>query len=573
MKRSMAVAVVLAVFGTARVPRGEAAPYAARWFYSAHNLIVDQQVNDLLGLIQKAQRSGYNGVVLADYKLGLLDTMPPSYFRNVARVRQAAAAAGMEVIPALFPVGYSNSILAHDPNLAEGLPVKAAPFVVHNGEAVPDPDAAPRVANAGFEQANGDAFPGFVLQDGPGRITFADTNVVHGGRVSCRLQDAGRLGTEGMARLAQRIRVRPFACYRLSCWVKTQDLQPANAFSLTVKRTSRPNDSLSYYGSKVQTTQDWTRAEVVFNSLEEREIQVYAGVWHQRGGTLWMDDLSLEEVPLTNILRRRGCPLRVTSEDGRVVYTEGRDFAAVRDPKLGRQPYPGDYSFDHAGPGLKLTAGSRIREGQRLRVSWFHPLVTGSQVMCCLTDAKVYSLLRDQARRVNEVFHPKTFFMKHDEVRVINWCDDCRSAHKTPGQLLADNARRCVQILKEVNPRARVVVWSDMFDPRQNAVDRYYLCNGSLKASWAGLPQAVIVADWRDGNWKPGDGRAGLEWFANLGHAQLIAGYYDSPGLTNFEQWQQASAGVRGITGFMYTTFRNDYRQLEAYGRAVAAKN
>ena len=106
-------------------------------------------------------------------------------------------------------------------------------------------------------------------------------------------------------------------------------------------------------------------------------------------------------------------------------------------------------------------------------MSWYHPVITvGSQVMCCLSEPKLEKILRDQARRVNDLFHPRTFFMSHDEIRVANWCKACRDRKLTPGQMLADNVRQCTQILKSVNPRARIVVWSDMFDPNHNAVDR-----------------------------------------------------------------------------------------------------
>src|SRR5262249_22439080 len=133
----------------------------------------------------------------------------------------------------------------------------------------------------------------------------------------------------------------------------------------------------------------------------------------------------------------------------------------------------------------------------RLRVTWYHPVITHSaQVMCCLTEPKVYDLLRDQAKRVNELFHPQTFFLRHDEMRVANWCRACQATRETPGELLATNARRCVEIIRDVSPKARVVVWSDMFDPHHNAVDHYYLVNGTLEGSWKGLPPDVGIANW-----------------------------------------------------------------------------
>ena len=109
--------------------------------------------------------------------------------------------------------------------------------------------------------------------------------------------------------------------------------------------------------------------------------------------------------------------------------------------------------------------------------------------------------------------------MSHDEIRVANWCRACQDRKLSPGQLLAENVRRCTAILKSINPHARVVVWSDMFDPHHNAVDNYYLVNGSLKGSWEGLSREVMIA-----NWNSGKAKESLAFFADRGHKQLIAG-------------------------------------------------
>src|SRR5262249_54007761 len=150
-----------------------------------------------------------------------------------------------------------------------------------------------------------------------------------------------------------------------------------------------------------------------------------------------------------------------------------------------------------AAPPLRLTPESRIKDGDRLRVSWYHPVITqNSQVMCCLTEPKVYDLLRDQARRVNDLFHPQTFFLSHDEIRAANWCRASRATGGTRGERRGSTARRCVEILRDVSPKARMAVWSDMYDPHHNAHDNYYLVNGTLEGSWKGLPEDVVLANW-----------------------------------------------------------------------------
>src|SRR5262249_26788478 len=154
MKGKSAMVLVLLLAGLAgavpAVPAAEPPRYAQRWVYASYNLQVEKNADQLIALIARAAKSGYNGVVLADYKFHVLDRVPDWYFKNLARVKQAADAAGIEIIPCVFPVGYSSGLLAHDPNLAEGLPVKDAPFVVRGREAVLVPDPAARLVNGDF---------------------------------------------------------------------------------------------------------------------------------------------------------------------------------------------------------------------------------------------------------------------------------------------------------------------------------------------------------------------------------------------------------------------------------------
>ena len=558
--------VCAAIIGLAAVMPAAAADKPAlqqRWFYAAYNLLVQQGADDVIALLHRAGRSGYNGMVLADYKFNILERLPKRYFDNVAKVRKAAAAAGIEIIPAVCSIGYSSGLLAHDPNLAEGLPVKGAPFVAHQGTLAPVADPACTIRNGTLEQTKGALFTGYAFQDRPGVSSFADRQVKHQGRVSCRMEIDGNKQA-GMCRLAQRVHVRPYACYRLSCWLKTQDLQPAAFRLLALGDKGRV---LSYFDDAVKPTQDWTHVSVVFNSLTDGDITVYAGIWEGRSGTLWFDDFQIEELFLVNPLRRAGCPIALTSADGHTIYEEGRDYEPIRDAKLGMDPWAGEYNFRHAGVVPRLTANSRIHDGEKVLVSWYHPLLTHSyQVMCCLTEPKVYEVMKDQVERVNKLLRPRTFFLSHDEIRVANWCQLCQKANKTPGALLADNVRRCVQLIAQVNPSAEVVVWSDMFDPHHNAVADYYLVNGTLAGSWEGLPARVHIA-----NWNAGKAAQSLKWFAGRGHEQIMAGFYDE-GMDNFKRWQAAARNVPNVRGFMYTTWQNNYELLEAYGKAMTAK-
>ena len=105
-----------------------------------------------------------------------------------------------------------------------------------------------------------------------------------------------------------------------------------------------------------------------------------------------------------------------------------------------------------------------------------------------------------------------------------------------------------------------------MFDPHHNAVDKYYLVNGSLEGFMGGTRSR---RDHRQLERRQGGGEP--EFFADRGHTQIIAGYYDGDDLTNFQRWDAAARQVEGVVGFMYTTWQAKYGLLEAYARAIGA--
>ncbi|HEX6985752.1 MAG TPA: hypothetical protein VF170_10255, partial [Planctomycetaceae bacterium] len=226
--------------------------------------------------------------------------------------------------------------------------------------------------------------------------------------------------------------------------------------------------------------------------------------------------------------------------------------------------WPGGYEVWHEPPTLAIPPGSRVGEGDRLRVSFFHTVtIYDNQVTCCLAEPKVFDLIEDEVRRVNDLLAPKTWFLSHDEIRVANWCDACRKEGRTAGGLLAENVSRCAAIVKKVDPDAELCVWSDMFDPHHNARADFYLVNGDLAGSWEGLPKEMTVVNWNSGRPKES-----LPFFGGRGHRQVLAGYYDGDP-KGIAGWLKAADGVPGVDGVMYTTWRGDFSGLEAFAEAA----
>ncbi len=470
--------------------------YPQRWVWVMTNLLVNEQRDRVIDLIERSAKAGYNKLGLADYKMNILERMPPGYFSNVAQVKAAADKNNIELVPCVFPIGRSDGLLRarSKPGRRDACGRFSLRCPRWRGRARPRPLHTQKRRLRG-NAPDGNSFVGWGYQDEPGKLTVADHEVFHSGKASVRMSDLNK-GEHPVARVIQKVAVRPHSLYRISSWVRTKDLQPTNYVMLA----NCEKGSLTFHEKYLPPTSDWTYTEVIFNSQDNAEVGIYAGQWGGATGTFWVDDLVLEELSLVNILRREGCPLVVTSPDHKITYREGEDFERVEDPKLGRIPYEGVYNFTHEPARIKLTGSSRIKNGDKLAVSWYHPVIVNSEeVSCCLTEPKVYDLLRDQAQRVNDLLKPKTFFMSHDEMRMANWCQRCQATHKTPGQLLADNIKKCTEILHEVAPDAKAVVWSDMFDPNHNAVKQFYLVNGSLEGSWEGLPPEVTVMNWNSG--------------------------------------------------------------------------
>jgi hypothetical protein len=108
-----------------------------------------------------------------------------------------------------------------------------------------------------------------------------------------------------------------------------------------------------------------------------------------------------------------------------------------------------------------------------------------------------------------------------------------------------------------------VFTWSDMFDPFHNAVKSYYLVRGDLTGAWDGVDKSVIIM-----NWNFDRRRESLKFFSDRGHSQILAGYYDA-GPAQIGQWLESTRGVTGVIGVMYTTWQQNFTDLEAFAGVV----
>jgi hypothetical protein len=487
-----------------------------RWVYFPQDLREEKNVEKLIAIMKRASNTGYTTVLLEDPNFGKLPRMSAGYFANLERVKAAAAEARLDLVPALFQIGHSENLLAQDPNLAEGLPVKDALYVVETGVAKIEPET-PVALRRKWDHRDSTVGEDWTIRNPQGRL----------------------------ARVWQKVSVEPFRQYRVSIRIRTRDFKGTPR--IIVFGGGR---MLNYDPRGPKATQDWTEQNAVFNSLECEEVRVAFGAWDGETGEAQFADPKIEEIGLLNLLRRPGAPL-VVWKTGGGTPVEGRDFEPLADPRLS------EFSEWHEPPVIRTS----LPNGTKLRVSYYHALTfpDGGQMMICPSEPRTIEILRDQARRLHEIFHAKAYFMSHDEMRVCNWDASCAQRNLTAGQIYAENVRACIRILREISPSSEIYVWSDMFDPVHNAHDDYYLARGGMAGTWEGLDPSVIVATWfydrRDES---------LAWFSGRGHRTLIAGYYDQKP-ERARDWLESASHVRGTIGIMYTSWYDKFADLESF--------
>ena len=550
-----------AALGFVAAPEKKDYPY--RWVRVSSSLRDDAEVERIRRIVQTAAGHGLNGIALSA-GLDQLDMKQSDYFQRLEQVRKICADAKVDIVPSFMSAGYGGAILAHDKNLAAGLAVRDALFIVHEGKADLKADPAVQVENGGFE-GNSEGLPMAWRVSRPD-TAFIDTAVFHDGKSSLRFQDL--TDSRQPARVSQIVPIRPRRCYRVSLWIRTENLGASDPFGsgniqldVLGGEEKRP---LQYENLRFANDNQWQRVAVGFNSWGYDSVEIAPRVRESKDAKVWIDDLRVEEAGLVNLVRRAGTPLVVRGESNSTVYEEGRDFAPASDPRL-------NFRYDHDGPSIQILPGSRIAEGERLRVSYFHGTsIYNGQTPVCMSESKLYEIWRAQARLVHQALAPGKYLLNMDEIRTGGSCEECKKRGLTMGQILGDCLTKQFNLLREVNPKAEIFVWSDMLDPNHNANPSkkyYYLAEGNFVDSWKYVPKELNIVCWYYEK-----RTESLRHFSSLGFHTLAGAYYDADNLDNPRGWLEALDATPGAAGIMYTTWLNKYDLLPGFGDLVSRR-
>jgi hypothetical protein len=493
--------------------------YPKRWVYVGTGLATDNDLVKIREIIETAAAHGLNGIVLSA-GLDQIDRQPPAYLERLKQMKQIADRFGVEIIPSGFGTGYGGALLAHDKNLAEGLPVKGALYVVGSG------------AGSGQAVFQAETEPVVIASSGPAPV----------------------------ARFEKLLDVKPHRCYRVKVKVRGEGVAPGATLEFRADTLDKKRN-WCWFERPIVSGREWHEYTTAFNSAASDKLNFNIAIEDGLAGKLELEDLRIEEVGLVNVVRREGTPLQVRGEKSGTVYKEGRDYAPVADPNL-------NFQFDHASPAITLSAGTRIKKGERLRVDYYHGMtIYKDQTPACMSEPKTLEIWSKQFPLIQKYLAPKTYLLSLDEERMGGTCEACRRRHMTMAAMMGDSATRLFDMARAASPGAEVFIWSDMFDPNHNAVANYYLVDGDYTGSWKYLPKDIQIACW---NYDTRE--KSLPFFSGLGYKTLAAAYYDADDLTNPQGWLDSLDKTPGAVGIMYTTWENKYKLLPGFGDMVSKR-
>lgn len=455
--------------------------------------------------MRAAASLGYNAYVTNSPYDNLLEKVSSTYKNNIKRAVGEAKKLGISLIPQHF---YQGDAVYDNYALAEAFPVRGTKFKVVDNLARAIQDHQTNFQNGGFESHTGGKPDEWRIYNIPGAAIEEGT--AKSGNACLRLSGGGLF-----ARINQKISLKPYRAYRLSAWVKSRGCTDCwRVARFRVYYTDReflldkryrpfgtPRDK---FHDGIQTTlstnQNWTYCQTDFNSLAQKSAWVEFVVsptsppTATQKGTVWLDEIKLEEVGLYETIRSRTRPVVVTSIDASTTYHEGTDY--IVDPKCNSFT---DKSFNYQGH-LQIPQGSSIQNGQELRVSWYQ-MSDVEQVKpeanFCLPET--FDALRDNLLRMEgEYGEIKRLYMGFDEWRTAFWDDRCElfPKAKTAGEYLAGALDKSLNLLWETDNCRELYMWSDMYDPHFNAWKPYAMTNGGCLNSWKDMDTNLIIVNW-----------------------------------------------------------------------------
>lgn len=495
-KDACLAAVALALVLAAAVPLRAKNVFTRRAIYLTGNAATATGLASVEGLMERSAKAGYNSVWFDNR------AMARWYFKDDPKAKQGilqlkgkAKALGLEFCPGSHgQTEPCEETFKH----AEAFPVTNTKFVVVGNEARARADTVPTLRNGDFEDTENNRPANWSLHGmAPGNELFADSEVIRpgtAGKVSLRVVIPS---WKPVKMVSRQFSLAPGRAYKISVWIKTQNVLKSRDIGIEVRGYGPGGISREIYRNRyargVAGTQDWRRHSWDFNSLECTTGQIRLSIVDHftTSGTVWVDDMEIEEVGLYETVRRPTLPITVKSEKGQV-FEEGKDYVV----KVAEEPKKGDQGHLH------IPEGSSITNGQTLRVDWYQ-LADVRRIVppAAYCHAGTWESVRRSAEAIFDVFgQAPGWYCKPGEWMGF-WDPACTSTYKTAGEYMGGVWTGLVEALRKAtqNWNIDVYVIHDMIDPYHNGDrDTYLMTNGTTFGAWKTLHKDAIIMNWNE---------------------------------------------------------------------------
>lgn len=533
---------------------------------STRGLVDDKDMHFASNVIVRAAKAGMKEVVWP----GAIETYwtwSAERKARMAEIRRIADANGIGIVPLIWSVGY-GTMCGVEPGLIESVHMPALPYVAKGGRLVPDASDANLLRNGGFEDAGaGKGTPAAWGVDEPGVVAHRDAKIFRTGGASIRMEPGRITDKYPHARLRQHVTLKPGRFYRATVWLRTEGFDTMSGrlkMQIYLDRTSINGGADACREVRdVAPWDGWRKFELEFPSRECSGATVWCGTWGAKSGTFWVDDVSVEEIALREVSRSADSPRTVRSASTGKAYAFGKDWT---NPDWAKKRRNEPVMFP-------LPAGSAIAEGEKVLLDTYIPGRAGPkmQISTCMSDPRLYQLFRKSAEALEELLHPKKWFLSLDEVRNGGTCHLCAARKTDMAHIFADCILRQHEIIRSVHPGAEIYAWSDMFDPYHNSHDNYCGCKGTFAGVCDLIPRDVTMVLWHGGvldKTIPFFTEHGLKVMGSV----CCDGFSEDKTPDAWRKWKKAINETPGSKGFMYTTWRGDFSRLEDFAKAMLSE-
>ncbi len=190
-----------------------------------------------------------------------------------------------------IPDAAAAAAARHDAGFIKAVLAGYKPATVSASNATAPATAGNAIANGSFEdQTNGQPV-GWRTSTHSGRGEFTTANLGHSGTRSVKITSE----RGGDISWAARATVKPRTDYKLTAWIKTENVQKLGAARGALLNVHELQDPVRGATKPLAGDNDWTQVELVFNTGQMREVTINCllGGWGRATGTAWFDDVEL----------------------------------------------------------------------------------------------------------------------------------------------------------------------------------------------------------------------------------------------------------------------------------------